>query len=101
MRTFPVGWMRREIRARLGTAPAADPANAPLFRAAAEQIIFTFAATLRQCEQTELLLAFPAAPFIFPLTAEDPRQFLDYAEPWPAHDVVLGGAVPVRLRSGK
>jgi hypothetical protein len=92
--------MRQEIRASLGTAPPAGtvpepdsaslaPTDAPLFRAAAQQIINTFVGTLRQREQTELRLAFPAAPFILPLTAENPGQFLDYAEHRPAHDVEL------------
>jgi Restriction endonuclease len=102
VRRFPVSWMRHELRVRLGTAPPgaqtldqAGPApematNAPHFRAAAEGIIDDFTAALRARERAELLLGFPAAPFILPLGADDPGRFIQYAENRPAH--------PVRLR---
>lgn len=42
---------------------------------------------LRQHSDAELLLGFPAAPFILPLAANDHRGFLEYAEAKPDHTV--------------
>ena len=101
VRRFPVSWMRRELRARLGTAlPGAlvdDEAdwtpdmatNAPRFRTAAAGIIEAFAAELLASERSELLLGFPAAPFILVLGADDPDLFIGYAEGHPTHAVRL------------
>jgi len=101
VRRFPVSWIRNELRLRLGTAlPGAqdfaeiDPApgiaaNAPRFRAAAAGIIDAFTAALRIRERAELLLGFPAAPFILTLSADDPERFIEYAEHHPAHAVRL------------
>jgi hypothetical protein len=47
------------------------------------------AAQLRARERAELLLGFPAAPFILPLASDDPAGFLAYAEQYPAHAVRL------------
>jgi hypothetical protein len=92
VRRFPVGWMRRELRARLETALpgtlAVDEAdwtpdmatNAPRFQTAAVGIIEAFAAELLATERSELLLGFPAAPFILVLGADDPDLFIEYAE---------------------
>lgn len=48
-----------------------------------------FTAALHERERAELLLGFPAAPFILPLGAEDPGQFIRYAESHPTHAVRL------------
>lgn len=92
--TFPVAWTRRMLRELLGTATPDllpdVPTNAPLFRAAAEPILQTFVDVLRQHANLELLLGFPAAPFIVPLATTDKASFLGYAKDNPSH--------PVRLR---
>jgi hypothetical protein len=100
---FPVSWMRQVLRVSLGTFTLEEPmlvqsddlaagavTNAPRFRQAAQRIIEAFATALRASESGELLLGFPAAPFILPLGAENPMQFVEYAESRPTH--------PVRLR---
>jgi hypothetical protein len=101
VRHFPVSWMRHELRLRLDTAlPEAQDldeigaapgiaTNAPRFQAAAEGSIEAFTAALRTRECTELLLGFPAAPFILVLGAEDPDRFIEYAEHHPTHAVRL------------
>lgn len=99
---FPVSWMRHALRVRLGTAPPEVPAleqavdlvpamatNAPRFREAAEHVIEAFTAMLRARENDELLLGFPAAPFILPLGADNPARFIEYAEHRPAHAIRL------------
>jgi len=101
IRRFPVSWMRDVLRTGLGTPSAAETApesdgflerfatNAPRFRAAAADVLEAFAARLRARETTELLLGFPAAPFILPLTAHDTDRFLAFAELRPVHNVRL------------
>jgi hypothetical protein len=101
IRHFPVNWMRQELRTRLGTAlPGAlvadetdltpdNASNAPRFRSAAADIIEGFAAELLASERSELLLGFPAAPFILALGADDPDLFIEYAEGHPTHAVRL------------
>lgn len=98
---FPVSWMRRELRIRLGTALPADESfdqvrppseimtNAPRFRAAADEVLAEFTAALRVHEGAELLLGFPAAPFILTLAPDDPARFIKYAERHPTHAVRL------------
>jgi hypothetical protein len=98
---FPVSWMRHMLRVQLGTSSAAEtlaegtgfverfPTNAPHFRAAAAAVLENFAAELRVHEKAEILLGFPAAPFILPLATGDPGRFLAFAERRPAHDVRL------------
>lgn len=93
--------MREVLRIRLGTLSAADtvdepgnsiewfPTNAPRFRAAATPVLDAFASRLRTRQKAELLLGFPAAPFILPLATEDPDRFLAQAECRPAHEVRL------------
>ncbi len=98
---FPVSWMRQAIRVRLGTAPQqpgigeesdvqseVQPTN-PRFQAAAEITIDRLAATLRAREKAELLLGFPAAPFILTLGTDDPDRFIEWAERHPTHAVRL------------
>ena len=101
VRRFPVSWMRRELRARLETAlpgtlvgDEADwtpdmATNAPRFRTAAAGIIEAFAAELLTSERSELLLGFPASPFILVLGADDPDLFIEYTEGHPTHAVRL------------
>jgi hypothetical protein len=93
--------MRHELRLRLDTGlPEAQDLDeigaapgiaisAPRFQAAAEGSIEAFTAALRTRERTELLLGFPAAPFILVLGAEDPDRFIEYAEHHPTHAVRL------------
>jgi hypothetical protein len=63
--------------------------SAPRFRTAAAGIIEAFAADLLASERSELLLGFPAAPFILVLGADDPDLFIEYAEGHPTHAVRL------------
>lgn len=89
--TFPVSWMRGRLRALLGTAsqsmlPEVET-NAPLFTAAAEHELAKFADVLATHQQTELLLGFPAAPFILSLATEDKQAFSSYAVEHPSHVV--------------
>ncbi|MGW0537644.1 hypothetical protein [Streptomyces sp. NPDC003032] len=91
---FPVTWMRKVLREALGTWPTGVPplpvtTNAEQFKAAASVILTQFVDTLEQHAAAELLLGFPAAPFILPLAAEDQEQFLSYAEQCPDHAVRL------------
>jgi hypothetical protein len=91
--TFPVSWMRTRLRALLGTAEPSllsfAPTNAPQFRAEAEAILADFERDLRAYEKVELLLGFPAAPFIIPLATQDKESFLRYARQHPSHAVRL------------
>ncbi|MFF1478262.1 hypothetical protein ACFVYD_11935 [Streptomyces sp. NPDC058301] len=91
---FPVTWMRKVLREALGTWPTGVPpmtvaTNAEQFKAAASVILAQFVDTLEQHAAAELLLGFPAAPFILPLVAEEQEQFLSYAEQCPDHAVRL------------
>jgi hypothetical protein len=99
---FPVNWMRQVLRRRLGATTLEEPmlaesdnlvaglvTNAPRFREAARRIIEAFTAALWASESNELLLGFPAAPFILPLGAENPMRFVEYAETRPTHSVRL------------
>ena len=91
--SFPVTWMRAELRRTLGTAPVGlippVETNANQFRAAAEALLDGFAQELAKKEETELLLGFPAAPFMLPLIATDRQRFLAYADAHPDHTVRL------------
>jgi hypothetical protein len=83
---------------RLGTGPRSelplgagtDPwTNAPRFRAVAEAILAEFVEALLARERAELLLGFPAAPFILPFGTADPAGFVTYADEHPTHAVRL------------
>jgi hypothetical protein len=94
VQTFPVSWMRRVLRASLGTGPPTESADelvtsAPRFRAAAEPIVRGFAADLAARQETELLLGFPAAPLILPLGTEMPARFIAYSNQRPTHSIRL------------
>ncbi|WP_329133549.1 restriction endonuclease [Streptomyces sp. NBC_01476] len=94
VRRFPVTWMRGELRLALGTGEvtpvSASTAVGEQFRAAAGPILDGFVAMLNEHSERELLLGFPAAPFILPLAAADRDRFLAYADTHPDH--------PVRIR---
>ncbi|MER6946556.1 hypothetical protein ABT294_21230 [Nonomuraea sp. NPDC000554] len=94
VKPFPVNWMRTILRQRLSTAPphllSTVTTNALMFRAAATEVLESFAAHLLHHEETELLIGFPSAPFIIPLAADDKRRFVTYADAHPTH--------PVRVR---
>ncbi len=86
--------MRKVLRETLGTWPTGVPplpadTSAEQFKAVASVILAQFVDTLEQHAAAELLLGFPAAPFILPLVAEDQEQFLSYAEQCPDHAVRL------------
>jgi hypothetical protein len=89
--TFPVTWMRSRLRALLATAPLSQlPAvetNAPLFTAEADQVLTKFAEVLVSHQQTQLLLGFPAAPFILSLATDNKQAFSAYAAKHPSHTV--------------
>jgi hypothetical protein len=98
VRRFPVSWMRHALRVSLDTAlsdsaePALDPwtsTNAPRYKKAAQEILDEFTAALRGRENAELLLGFPAAPFILTFGVAQLEQFVDYAERHPSHAVRL------------
>jgi hypothetical protein len=96
---FPVNWMRDRLRARLRTMPEVaydlprPQTGVQWFADAALPILDHFTDSLRGRERTELLLGFPAAPFILPLTAENAEDFLAYVEDYPDHKI--------RLRRGR
>ncbi|MFE2595873.1 hypothetical protein ACFXCZ_05105 [Streptomyces sp. NPDC059396] len=92
--SFPVAWMRTELRRALGTGaddelPSATT-SAQFFRSVASATLADFATALHQQSERELLLGFPAAPFVLPLATEDKKEFLAYADLQPDH--------PVRIR---
>jgi hypothetical protein len=98
VKPFPVMWMRHLLRARLHTDPnpgaglTFGPVMQPndlIFRSAAESILHALADELLRHEPTELLLGFPAAPFILPFGSNDPAGFVKYANQHPTHGVRL------------
>jgi hypothetical protein len=91
VKPFPVTWMRTELRKALDTGapdllPTVDT-RAPNFKATAEAILAGFVSVLMERSETELLLGFPAAPFILPLAVDDKQKFLEYADTNPDHAV--------------
>lgn len=90
---FPVTLMRRILRSLLGTADVGDPfdlfTNAAVFSSGAEAILHEFANELNTHIGVELLLGFPAAPFILPLATRNKSMFLGYASAHPSHRVNL------------
>jgi hypothetical protein len=94
IRQFPVNWLRRMVRMMLlGSTVEPDQitwnTNAPRFRADATGSLQEFAAGLLARENAELLLGFPAAPFILMLGSDDPVRFIHYADNHPSHTVRL------------
>ncbi|MEV4501941.1 hypothetical protein [Streptomyces klenkii] len=93
LKSFPVSWMRNELRKALGMGPAGllpeASTSATQFEGVASQLLADFVAVLEEHSEAELLLGFPAAPFILPLAADDKQQFLKYADASPDHSVRL------------
>jgi hypothetical protein len=91
--TFPVSWLRSELRQRLQPGPAHRAVNAPTlssaFKSVAQDAIVGLARSLRNHAEVQLLLGFPAAPFILPLATRDKRAFLRFAMAHPSHRVLL------------
>ncbi|MFD9601278.1 hypothetical protein [Streptomyces sp. NPDC059970] len=89
--TFPMTWLRTELRKALETSPAQLLPTVTVpegkFKQAASAAIADFVTVLRQHSDAELLLGFPAAPFILPLAAADQQAFVEYADAMPDHAV--------------
>jgi hypothetical protein len=94
--SFPVRWMRGQLRQMLGTMPdlpldeGYQGTEASGFARAGASALDDLAGTLQERQHNELLLGFPAGPFILPLAADDVGQFLAHAREHPDH--------PIRLR---
>jgi hypothetical protein len=77
----------------LGTAVSDEmpdiSSNAPRFLSHAESILAELANTLHQPDAIDMLLGFPAAPFIVPLATDDRQGFMRYAAAHPSHAVRL------------
>lgn len=92
---FPVNWMRAQLRRLLGTLPdvlndeGAYPETGAYHFAEAAQPVFHMLADGLQETQSELLLGFPAAPFILPLATDNVEQFLRYTRQHPEHIIRL------------
>jgi hypothetical protein len=95
VRRFPVRWMRGQLRQMLGTMPdlaaneGYEGTNALGFTQAASSVLGQLMSVLRERQQKELLVGFPAAPFILPLAADDVGRFLAYAGQAPGHTTRL------------
>lgn len=96
IQTFPVSWVRGQLRHLLATMPTLQH-NQPTypeprqrrFAEAANPILATFAASYADRQQNELLLGFPSAPFILPLATDDAATFLAYSMANPEHQIKL------------
>jgi len=93
---FPVNWMRGQLRRLLGTYPrplddeALEPeTSAHGFSRACQPMLGALAEGLWEGGRNELLLGFPAAPFIVPLVADNVDRFLSYARQHPDHVIRL------------
>ncbi|AJE85578.1 hypothetical protein SLNWT_5202 [Streptomyces albus] len=89
--SFPVNWMRAELRRALGTSPLHLLPQAVVpdgrFRRAASAALAEYSEVLCSRSAVELLLGFPSAPFVLPLATDDHERFLQYAEARPDHTV--------------
>jgi len=99
---FPVSWMRGQLRSQLGTLPSlAESDQVPRlaeteskeFAVHAYPVLDILTHTLQERMRTELLLGFPAAPFVLPLAVDDVTWFLNYASVLPDHRIRLRRAV--------
>jgi hypothetical protein len=90
---FPVTYTRTRLRSMLGTGESdqlSDVAsNAPMFLSGVETALGRLADDLHIQIGVEMLLGFPAAPFIIPLATRDKPGFLRYASAHPSHRVRL------------
>lgn len=91
---FPVAWLRSVLRGQLGTAEPQDAlselyATAEHMRFAADAlpVLDILAGSLREYPTAQMLLGFPAAPFVLALSSRDVRRFAAYASENPTHDV--------------
>lgn len=95
IRRFPVRWMRGRLRQMLGTMPdlpqdeGRQETNALRFAQSATQVLDHLVATLWVQQHDELLLGFPATPFILPLAPDDIGRFLAYSRSHPDHAIRL------------
>jgi len=98
IRRFPVSWMRGQLRSRLGTLPVLTElrvfpwlprTEAYRFADHADPVLDRLARTLLERTGTELLMGFPAAPFVLPLAVDDVTRFLNYARVHPDHTIRL------------
>ena len=91
--TFPVAWTRRALRSMLETAVLDEMpeinSNAPGFLSGVEPILMRLTDALREPDAIDMLLGFPAAPFIVPLATDDRQGFMRYAGAHPSHAVRL------------
>lgn len=89
--TFPVAWTRRALRSILGTAVLDEMpeiiSNAPAFLSRAELTLVELADALHGPDAIDMLLGFPAAPFIVPLATDDRQGFMRYAAAHPSHSL--------------
>ncbi|GAA2274665.1 hypothetical protein GCM10010430_70830 [Kitasatospora cystarginea] len=85
---LPLTDVRARLRYELGTASVPPDKDFALpVRDALIDVIMRFTTALTAHTSTELLLGFPAAPFILPLATSDAGAFLQHAESHPAHHV--------------
>jgi hypothetical protein len=98
IQSFPVNWMRGQLRRRLGTLPSLagldgiprlPETRAYGFAESAHPVLDRLTIKLQERTGAELLMGFPAAPFVLPLAADDVTQFLRYASESPDHKVRL------------
>ncbi|MEU4578669.1 hypothetical protein [Nonomuraea sp. NPDC023979] len=95
MKKFPVMWMRSRLRSMLGTMPDISrddeyyATNAFEVAEEVEGSLGGLVHALMERRRVELLLGFPAAPFILPLAVDNIEQFLDYARNHPDHIIRL------------
>jgi hypothetical protein len=95
-----VQWIRQRLRILFGTdpdlalmedlneiTPVSTPRNELEFHAG--NILEALADNLKAQSAVELLIGFPAAPFIIPLTTKDKHRFLDYVSRHPVHSISL------------
>ena len=100
-KSLPVAWIRGRLRSLLGTDPMGtdtapsnqladgyDLTGTAEFFYDAQDVLNRFALDL-QGVGIELLIGFPAAPFVIPLTTTDKTGFLRYADTHSSHRVQL------------
>lgn len=99
--TFPINWMRGQIRRELGTLPNPIPpgfalpeTDAHRFAEQAKPILRAFARQVTRDASAEFLLGFPSAPFILPITTPHVADFLAFARQHPSHTIRLHRSQP-------
>jgi hypothetical protein len=95
---FPVNWIRGELRRELGTLPVRGELDYAFqlpetqgygFAESARPVLNRLTGALLGRTRAELLMGFPAAPFVLPLAVGDVTRFLNYASVRPDHRVRL------------